>query len=146
MAKKKRLPLGAFPLCFWRRCLGLPAKDGCEEICPCRLRRWKCDPQRWTLQLHSGLKWLHPRMQNLRFRPSPLGAHRNQQRQVPIMACPRNISNPVWTSIPSVSAAVTLAPPCWSAWPWRLFFFAWLHIPEAKSHVHGDFEPGCRRN
>jgi len=20
-----------------------------------------------------------------------------------------------------------------------------MHIPESKSHVHGDFEPGCRR-
>jgi len=20
-----------------------------------------------------------------------------------------------------------------------------VHIPESKSHVHGDFEPGCRR-
>ena len=23
--------------------------------------------------------------------------------------------------------------------------FAKVHIPESKSHVHGDFEPGCRR-
>ena len=71
------------------------------------------NPQRRLSQLYPRAGRLHSRAQILRskFWPSPLAAHRHQQRQgiysghLSCMACPRRTFNRVWMSIPSASAA-----------------------------------------